>query len=421
MLKVVEGYIGDVRIEGPATDSYLVDILLRRISAQRPLQSQTLESTLLLLNDIPGIAFESVLARMEESAPPGAVRLTLRRRDTKARGSIFFNNFGSRYTGPHRAGFAVEGSFLPHQRSAISGLASVPGGNELRAASATHEIAFLPEFGLKLSVGRTVSEPGYVLNANDLESRALNWGVELVWQAIRRRIHNLSFHLGLEGQNVSADILDAPLSRDRVRALRVSGKYEGLDPLGGINHFLVTLSRGLSGLGASRAGDPYLSRAGAKPDFTRLEAAWQRSQYLGTNWLATGTVTGQIASKPLYSSEEFGFGGPFLGRAYDSAELAGDNGIGGGIELRYTGFAPLYDFEFRPVAFYDIGKIWNIGDGQEDGVSLSSAGIGVNFTHRSGLSGMLSASCPLTKSIDTPVYGNNGNNPRIYFQVEYRF
>ncbi|MCB9964484.1 MAG: ShlB/FhaC/HecB family hemolysin secretion/activation protein [Rhodospirillales bacterium] len=422
ILRVIEGYVGDVQIEGAQDDNYLVDMLGDRITGQKPARLQDLERALLLLGDIPGRSFEAVLGRMDDGAPEGAVRLILKESKTNGRGSLLLNNHGSRFTGPHRTSFAYEDSFLPNQSTAVSGIASaLPVGDELWAVNATHEIKILPEVGLELSLGRTVSQPGYTLASNDIESRSVNWGVGLNWQVIRQRQHNMSFSLALDGRNVNTDILDTPLTRDRIRAVRLSGSYDGADPLHGYNALNMTLSRGITGLGANEPGELNLSRADAEPDFTKFEATWQRSQFIAADWLGVTTLTGQRASKALYSSEEFGFGGPSLGRAYDASEITGDHGIGGAVEVQYTGIEPVKEIKFTPSVFYEAGKIWNIDDGQDDGLSIADAGIGLNISHPSGLSGALTIAQPLTKSIDTPTYGNNGHNPRIYFQLGWTF
>ncbi|HNQ92542.1 MAG TPA: POTRA domain-containing protein [Alphaproteobacteria bacterium] len=421
-LRVIEGYVGDVQIEGERTDNYLVDMLERRIIGQKPAKLADLERSLLLLGDIPGRSFESILGRMDEGAPEGAVRLILKESKADGRGSLLLNNQGSRFTGPHRMSFAYEDSFLPNQSTALSGLASaLPVGNELWAVSATHEIKILPEVQLEFSLGRTVSRPGYTLAVNDIESCSSNWGVKLDWQVIRQRPKNINFALALDGSNVNTDILGTPLTRDRIRAVRLSGSYDGADPLHGYNALNMTVSWGITGLDASAPGELNLSRADAKPNFTKLEATWQRSQFIAADWMGVTTITGQRASKALYSSEEFGFGGPSLGRAYDASEITGDHGVGGAVEVQYMGIEPVKEIKLTPSIFYEIGKIWNIDDGQPDGLSIADAGIGLNIAHPSGLSGTLTIAQPLTKPIDTSTYGNNGNNPRLYFQLGWAF
>lgn len=420
VLRVTEGYIGEVLIDDGGRSNYLVDILRSRLLSQRPTRFNDLENTLLILNDLPGATYESILGRMEDS-DDGAVRLTLKKEDSAGRGKVFLNNAGSRFTGPHRTGFAYEDSYLPLQTTAISGIASLPGGNKLWALSGSHSIKILPELDITFSAGRTTSDPGFTLKASDIHSQSLNGSVQLDWQAIRQRAHNLSLHLSLDAHNVKTNTQGEPLTRDRIRAVRGGIDFDKLDFLGGSNFFTATLSRGVSSLGASKAGEQNLSRADAEPDFTKFESTWRRQQFLSEHWLATTLITGQRASKALYSSEEFGFGGPALGRAYDSSEITGDHGLAGSLELHYTGLEPLNGFRFVPSAFYDIGKIWNIDDGQEDGLSAASAGVGLYMSHTSGISSSLTLAQPLTKRIDTQVYGNNGRNLRLYYELGWEF
>lgn len=421
ILRVIEGYIGDVRIM-TAKENYLVEIFKRQIMDQKPIKLNVLEQQLLLLRDIPGRSFEAVLSHMDDQGPEGALRLILKEEKTSGRGSVLFNNHGSRFSGPHRTSFAYEDSFLSNQSTSISGIASIlPVGDELWAISVTHEIRLLPKLGFKFSTGRTISEPGFTLSSNEIESRSMNWSAELEWLPLRQRQKNMSFRFGLDAQNVNTDILGTSLTRDRIRAIRLSGFYEGSDPLHGYNFLNMSVSRGVPGIGANKPGELSLSRAAAKPDFTKFEATWQRSQFIATDWLGISTLSGQRASKALYSSEEFGFGGPSLGRAYDASEITGDHAIGGALEMQYLGLNPIHKLKFTPSIFYEMGKIWNIDDGQHKGLSLADAGIGLNFSYPSGLSGSLSIAQPLTKPIDTPTYGNNGKNPRVFFQIGWKF
>ena len=57
-------------------------------------------------------------------------------------------------------------------------------------------------------------------------------------------------------------------------------------------------------------------------------------------------LSGQWASGPLYSSEEFGYGGKNFGRAYDQSELTGDHGVAASVEVDYAGWSA-----GRPMAF----------------------------------------------------------------------
>ena len=76
-------------------------------------------------------------------------------------------------------------------------------------------------------------------------------------------------------------------------------------------------------------------RANGRSDFTKLIGDAQRVQSLGGNWSLLGALTGQYGFNSLLASEQFGVGGVNFVRAYDPAELTGDSGIAGKLELQY--------------------------------------------------------------------------------------
>ncbi len=74
-IEVIEGYIAEVSITGQVGNDALLRGYADRILATRPLQVQTLERYLLLLDDLPGTSAESVLAPVPNER--GAASLTI--------------------------------------------------------------------------------------------------------------------------------------------------------------------------------------------------------------------------------------------------------------------------------------------------------------------------------------------------------
>lgn len=416
-LRVVEGYVGRVVTDPSVPGSSVLDAYIETLTAQKPLSSAALESFLLRVNDLPGYAVVGVLepSTLEDEA---AVRLRLSPRDAGPRGSVSLSNYGSRYLGPVQANAMVTGSLLPLHETSLALASSVP-TDELAYASLRHSWAFVPNWRIEAFGGYVASEPGYRLKVNDITSDTVDAGVKLAYQAIRQRDINLNLALQLDAKNTSGDTFDSPLTRDRIRAARAMVAFDNVDGWHGQNIVNLTVSQGLSGLGASNAGESNLSRAEATPDFKKIELWLTRHQYLHQSILLTTQLAGQYASDPLFSAEEFGYGGTVFGRAYDPSELIGDHGVAAAVMLTYTGFAPWMDMSFSPYTFYDIGRVWN-EDVDSKPFSGASAGIGVRATHASGLALDFTIAQPLTRAVADPTYGN-GKNPRYLLEVKKSF
>jgi len=146
-----------------------------------------------------------------------------------------------------------------------------------------------------------------------------------------------------------------------------------------------------------------------------------RLQGIIQDWSLLMTAAFQRASGPLYSVEEFGYGGQAFGRAYDSSEISGDHGAAGSLELRYDGWNNLQPVSISPYAFYDIGVVWNDDTSQAKRESGASAGFGVRVSSDIGITGNIGIAFPLTRENETPVYGQNAEQPRIMLQISQSF
>ncbi len=414
---VAEGYIAQVEVQGDSGKHSIIKVYIADLTQQRPVNAQAIESLILRLDDLPGVNFKALIQPHPES--PNAARLVLQESEDKASASLSVHNFGSRFIGPYLAGLNYEDSFLPMQHTRLNLTTSLP-ADELYSLAAQHDIALAPALTLSLSGNYANSSPGGALEASEIESNSVRLGAALRWQVLRQRQQNLAFSARLDAQNSKGDIFkNTPLTRDRIRALRLEASYDTDDDWQGYNYFNATASQGLSLLGASNSGDANLSRGEAAPDFTTLNVSYARLQPVFGQWMLIGQSNAQIADGPLYSAEEFGYGGANFGRAYDPSELTGDHGIAASLELRYNGLERWQALSVTPYGFYDVGKVWN-EDIASKPAAASSAGFGLLLAHDSGISGNLGLAFPLTKPIDTPIYGH-GKNPRFMMQLGLAF
>lgn len=419
-IAVVEGFISDVRIEGDDPNARISNAYIEHLLSERPLRNKTLESILLRLNDLPGRNYRAVLSKEEDLAREEAV-LTLIPQAKDSRLNVAYDNYSSRYLGPNEVSATYTDHFLPLQQTTLFGLTSLP-VDELNYVLVNHSWVFAADWTLEGTASYTQSEPGYTLTPLNINSETRSAAIGFKYQLIRQRNENLFARFTSEFRNVSSDILgDTTLTRDKIRTVKVALSYDKIDNWEGNNIYNLTFTQGIDGLGGSEQGDENLSRSQARPDFQKLELSVSRIQRLSDAWSLQLQVAGQVASDPLYSSEEFGVGGQLYGRAFDSSEIVGDSGASGTIELRYTGLRILQPINFEPYIFFDGGVVRNRDVGQSEHESLTSAGGGIRFATTQGQAGLVGFAVPLTREVDAPIFGQGRSSPRIILQVSQQF
>jgi len=434
-IQAVEGYIGEVSLTGDAPASSVINDALTTIRVYcgalygRPVRLQVLERHLLLLNDVPGYSFQAALEPMRNDINEPAVKLILTARKTKSVTTVSIDNGGSRYIGPYETSASWSGSLLPMQQTDLS-IQYTPTikymSGDLYALNATQKIMLSPAASLDITGGYSNAVPGYTLKQDDITSQSSNGGIGFNYNIVRQRDANLSTRLSVDFRDSASNILDTVLSRDRVRAMNIGLSYDDTDAWFGNNYpghntLALTFRHGLPIFNSNSTNDPEASRPDTSPNFVKLMANYNRLQNLPNNFQGSLAVSGQKASQSLYSSEEFGYGGMAIGRAYDTSEISGDSGISGSLETRYLGLSAIHQVIFMPYAFYDIGKVWSYSTGQPEQISGASAGLGMRVQYAYGLSGDFYAAKPLTKPVSTPLYGDNGRAPRYVFQITDKF
>lgn len=418
-IKITEGYIGEVELRDAMADNHVVQAYIDQVKLEKPISSKALESFLLRLNDLPGLSFRAVLARAN-MVDEAAVKLVLIPTQKQGRGTITVDNYGSRFLGPNEAILSYSTSLYPLAQTNVSVITSLP-VDELNSGSIEHSVVVAPDIIVGVNASYTDAHPGYNLEVFEINSDSTSLGFYAKYQWIRQRQENLALKLAFEGRHSTTELLGIPFTRDDIRVLRASANYDKSDNWRGNSMLNIIISQGIDGLGASRQGDINLSRAEAKPDFTKAEFNVSRLQGFGDSWSALVSVSGQAANGALYSAEEFGYGGQGFGRAYDSSELTGDHGVSGSVEVRYGGFDNIGQINLSPYVFYDAGAVWNVDRGQLSEESASAAGAGIRFSTRWDMTGNLSLAWPLTRQIVTPVYGASENGPRIMLQLSQGF
>ena len=125
-----------------------------------------------------------------------------------------------------------------------------------------------------------------------------------------------------------------------------------------------------------------------------------------------------VASGPLFTSQQFYLGGATFGRGYGSAEISGDNGMAGSLELRYDQKLTFrYLTGYQLYGFVDAGTAWNDGYSYTDGFALTSAGAGVRFFLGDDLRADVAVAAPLSSRAPD----NTTRSARVLFSLSNSF
>ena len=145
-----------------------------------------------------------------------------------------------------------------------------------------------------------------------------------------------------------------------------------------------------------------------------LDVWFARYQTLSDTWSLKLAGASQTASGPLFLSQQFYLGGAAFGRGYGSAEISGDNGLSGSLELRFDQKPNVrYLSGYQLYAFVDAGAVWNDGFRINDGLALVSAGGGVRFFLSDDLRADIGVAVPLNYRAPD----NERRNARLLFSL----
>lgn len=413
-LRVIEGYIANVRVEGDATLAAQLAELGERIKASRPLRGNVLERYLLLANDLAGMQLRSVLS---PSQTVGAADLTLIASVRRVEGFASLDNYGSKYLGPGQLSVGVAGNHLIGVGDQLRFVGVGTGSDEMRYGQLAYNRVVNAE-GLKLggTFSRTLTRPGDALEPFDVRGRADLYTLSAAYPLWRTANGSVLTRAVFDHRDIDTDILGTRAIEDHIRALRLGATWLSLDRLEGRNALDLEFSQGLGG---TDVDDPLKSRAGADGKFTKVVFDFERFQSLGSRFGVTLGAGGQWTNEPLLSSEQFALGGRRFGRAYEPAELVGDRALAARVEPAYLGLVGRpWLSSYQLYGFWDGGKVWSDNG---PSASLASAGFGSRAALGRNVSASLEAAWPLTRPVASYVASGHGDRVRILGSMVVRF
>ncbi len=423
-VRIIEGYIDKVKIVGnPRGARKMLLAYGEKISSNRPTQISVMEKYLRLANEIPGVEVKAVLEPSKTET--GASDMDLAVQEEIVNASLSYDNYGTLYIGPLQltAMTSVNSIFRSGDSTRLTYL-SATHGKELHYLDLAYQTP-LGTNGLQGTVGgnQSLTTPGLNLAPIQTQGVANTYYASLQYPLIRSRSQDLTLDGGFTYLDSKTTVFyrNILLYNDHIRPVRFGGIYNFADRFNGTNSALLHIEQGLNILGASSNPNSFTtSRFGADGIFTKLNGQIAHIQPFFSRFSFYTLAQLQYSFNPLLSSEQFGFGGSQVGRGYDPAEILGDRGAAGTLELRVDTYPESFIMKtMQFYTYYDAGVIWNIKNlpNIKQKQSATSTGAGVRFAISKLLSGNLMYTQVLTKSIASETIVGRGRTPKIYFSL----
>jgi hemolysin activation/secretion protein len=183
------------------------------------------------------------------------------------------------------------------------------------------------------------------------------------------------------------------LRDERLRMLSVSPRWSWRQERGAQYFVGLDVVKGLDAFGSGLTALD-LDEDPRRADFTLTRLTFTRLSRFGESWSVRLDAFGQQTPHTLPYGERFKIGGERLGRGFEVAEIAGDEGIGAKVELRRgLDGAPAILRSASLYGFYDIGAAFKQDvPGRE---SAATAGFGFAVQGRR-VSSVVELAKPLT-------------------------
>lgn len=384
-IAVLEGHYGKVILRNQTNLSDgLAGSLMDGVQSGDVVTTQPLESSLLLLSDLPGVHVKSTLV-------PGAalgtsdliVDVTPGQRVT---GSIDADNAGNRYTGATRLGATVNLN-NPTGHGDVATLRAVTSGSGLHYVRGSYQM----QFG-KARVGVAYSHLAYELGKEfsslDAHGTAKIASLYGSYPLIRSRNSNLYAGLGFDAKSFQ-DRVDSTASvtdkRSQVLTASLYGNHSDSVGQGGLSVYSLAWSSGNLDIRTPVVQTFDAMTAQTHGHFNKLAVHVARLQNLSDSFSLYASINGQVASKNLDVSEKMELGGMYAVRAYPEGEAYADEGYVLTLEGRMLlpKFYERQAGQMHFIVFVDAGTVtanknpWAPGTNRR---TLSGAGVGLNWT-----------------------------------------
>lgn len=413
ILQVIEGKVGRLRIRGSRYFS------LSEIKKEAPSMAEgtvpnfnDVTRDIVALNQLPD---RRVTPTLRAGVEPGTVDIDLNVKDTlPLHGSLELNDRNS----PDTTSLRINGSISYNnfwQLGHSAGFSFQIAPENLRDAEvfSGYYLARFPQFpGFSILLQGTKQDSNVsTLGSIAVAGRGSIFGVRGIFTLPPGKDFYESISAGFDWKHFDQNVglttgrIETPITYYPVSAVYTSTWV----PKGSETDLDAGITLGLRGGIGSKDNQFDNSRFKASGNFIYFRGDLSHTHDLPGGMQVYAKVQGQVADQPLINSEQIGGGGLGTVRGYYEAEVLGDNGIFGTLELRspsLLGWMNKKEDEWRIYAFLDAGTL-TIRDPlpqQNDVFDLASWGFGSRIQLYQHFNGSLDIAVPMISSQDTSVH-----------------
>lgn len=384
MLRVVEGRVGRVRVEGARYFTPEgIRAKLPSVAAGQVLHVPTMQAELTAVNgQSPDLKVVPVL---KPGKTPGEVDIDFKVKDSSPlHGSLDINNYNSVNTTESRVAATLSYDNLWQKQHSLS-LQYQMSPQDLDEVSVLAATYILPWFDSSNRVAfYAIDSNSDVAALGDVSviGNGKIYGARFVMPlpSDREFVHSLSLGADYKDYKEVIRVDPANSSKTPIDYAVWSAQYTATQfEKSSQTQWSIGANFGIRGVGNS--DDEFVDKRNRSyANFSYLRASMERTDLLPADWQLLTALRGQATDAALINNEQFSIGGSRSVRGYYESQALGDSGYSAGIELRtpklIDGIAAIDDL--RLLSFVEGGRL-RIRDAlpdQENSISLLGAGVG---------------------------------------------
>lgn len=410
-IRVVEGFICDVRIEGAGRSLSAVRALVEPLTRDQPLRTRTLQRVLGLVRDVPGVVVTDTQVT-RPAADPSRLSMTIVVKEDRGTALLYLDNRGTSDRAPLRLYSSARLHSLVTSGDALQiDVFGIPGDHYHLLYGKAEASIPLGHDGMRLGAAASWSDSGQPVSGRTYSDKSRNFLSYLSHPILRSQATTLTGRVTLNDWQNEARLAHLPFSRERLRVARLS--IHLTHKAAARIDALLTFSKSFDLARATRFDNPLAPQTVSNLHFAKsnfdIQATWPLSDRLAFRLSAAG----QYSSRPLLPIEEFSLGGPRFGRVFDYSAVTGDHGLGAAAELGYrigdVGRGPRNVEMFGSIDGGAAFRTRLIAEPRKRHQELMSASAGVRFV----VAGFASS-----LEVGMPVKGlKQQSGPRVFFSL----